>query len=73
MECIYEGNILEDKIYPTEDLCKSICSVNPKSNYYVYDKENGTCLCLDSKSTLECAIITGPQKPSLSTDCNLNY
>jgi len=68
-ECRYDGNILEDFSLPTEDQCKTVCSIVPKCTYYVYDEENGGCECRDSKATQECDLIRGPQKPSYTNDC----
>ena len=68
-ECRYDGNILDEFILPTEDECKSECLIVPNCAYYVYDNANGGCECRDSKATQECDLIRGPQKPSLSADC----
>ena len=72
-ECRYDGNILEDFSLPTEDQCKTVCSIVPKCTYYVYDAENGGCECRDSKATQECDLVRGPQKPSYTNDCGVKH
>ena len=65
-ECIPDGSVLEDFRATDLDDCILMCRHVPRAEFYVYDKLDHGCHCLNSNKTQECDYIRGPDTPSYS-------